>query len=84
MGIGRYTDGARAHDSDITPLLDADQVGRLLGLSAVTVRKYAREGVLPGHRLLGGFSAPWRFSEVEVRAAWRRHGQGSLRSFLHG
>lgn len=73
MGLRRDTEGPRALDNDITALLDADQVAKLLGLSAATVKAYARSGVLPGHRLMGGFSAPWRFSEAEVRAAWRRH-----------
>lgn len=67
MGISRKT----APDTDFSALLDAAQVGRLLGISAKTVKAQARAGVIPGHRLPGGFATPWRFDSAAVLAAWR-------------
>lgn len=42
--------------------LNPEQVAELLGLSAYTVRAYARQGVLPGHKV----GRSWRFSRADV------------------
>lgn len=46
------------------PLLDPEQAGELLGVSAYTVREMARKRELPAIRL-GKF---WRFRESSLRA----------------
>lgn len=51
-------------ERDYPPVLDAAQVARLLGFNIDYVRKLAREGVLPAHRLPGGRT--FRFFKEEV------------------
>ena len=49
----------------LDPLLDAERAGEILGVSAYTVRQWAREGRLPAVHL-GKF---WRFRESAL-ASW--------------
>jgi excisionase family DNA binding protein len=53
------------------PFIDAEQASRLLRLSAKTIMRLAREGVVPAHPLAGTARKRWRFLESELYA-WAR------------
>lgn len=42
--------------------LDPEQAAAMLGLSAYTVRAYARQGVIPAHKI----GRTWRFSRADL------------------
>ncbi len=48
----------------LEPLLDAKDVGQILGLHPQTVLRYARAGVLPGIR----YNRLWRFRKSDITA----------------
>jgi predicted DNA-binding transcriptional regulator AlpA len=61
-------------------LLNADELGRLLGLSKGTILDRWERGDLPGFRLFGRKGGPVRFrlSEIEeTLQAWRINGPGA-------
>lgn len=53
------------------PFIDAEQASRLLHLSAKTILRFARKGVVPAHPLAGQARKRWRFLESELYA-WAR------------
>jgi len=66
-------DGADGPE-DYPPVLDAQQVARLLQLNIDYVRKLSREGVLPAHKLPGGRT--FRYFRDEVLDWLRRQPAG--------
>ena len=52
-------------------ILNAREAAQYLGLSPVTVRKYAREGLLPANRI----GKSWRFVKDDL-LAWLKSGRG--------
>jgi excisionase family DNA binding protein len=53
------------------PFIDAQRASRLLSLSAKTILRLAREGIIPAHPLAGTTRRRWRFLESELYA-WAR------------
>ncbi len=51
--------------TSLEPLLDAEDVGRILGLHSKTVLRLARAGILPALR----FTRQWRFRKADI-AKW--------------
>ena len=54
---------------DLGPILDAVEAGELLNMHPQSVRKLAREGVLPGYRIPG--SRKYKFFTNELMATLR-------------
>lgn len=55
----------------MTPLLDIDEVARLLGVSKITIRRRVAEGELPVIRLKKG--GPYRFDLRDVEKFVEQH-----------
>lgn len=49
-------------------MIDVPAMARYLGVSEYTVRQYAKNKVIPAHKLGDGLRALWRFDLSEVRA----------------
>src|SRR5262249_55681006 len=54
--------------SPIEPFINAQQASRLLCLSAKTLLRFARQGIVPAHPLAGKTRKQWRFLESELYA----------------
>ena len=54
------------------PFINANQAARLLGLSAKTLLRFARQGTLPAHPLTGKTRRQWRFLESELYGGLRK------------
>jgi len=52
----------------IEPFINAKQASELLHLSAKTLLRFARQGILPAHPLTGNTRRQWRFLESELYA----------------
>ncbi len=50
------------------PFINAKQASGLLHLSAKTLLRFARQGVIPAHPLTGKTRKQWRFLESELYA----------------
>jgi len=50
------------------PFINATQASGLLHLSAKTLLRFARQGVIPAHPLTGKTRKQWRFLESELYA----------------
>jgi Helix-turn-helix domain len=50
------------------PFIDAHQASRLVRLSAKTLLRFARQGIVPAHPLTGKTRKQWRFLESELYA----------------
>jgi predicted DNA-binding transcriptional regulator AlpA len=61
-------------------LLNADELGRLLGLTKGTILDRWERGDIPGYRLFGAKGGPVRFRLSEIEAAlegWHVNGPGA-------
>ncbi len=54
--------------SSIEPFINAKQASELLHLSAKTLLRFARQGIVPAHPLTGKTRRQWRFLESELYA----------------
>jgi len=52
----------------IEPFINAKQASELLHLSAKTLLRFARQGIVPAHPLTGKIRRQWRFLESELYA----------------
>lgn len=52
----------------IEPFINAKQASALLHLSAKTLSRFARQGIVPAHPLAGKTRKQWRFLESELYA----------------
>jgi len=52
----------------IEPFINAQQASELLHLSAKTLLRFARQGIVPAHPLTGKTRRQWRFLESELYA----------------
>jgi hypothetical protein len=52
----------------IEPFINAKQASALLHLSAKTLLRFARQGIVPAHPLAGNTRRQWRFLESELYA----------------
>lgn len=52
--------------------LTPEQAAKMLNLSAYTIRAYARQGVIPAHKI----GRTWRFSRADLEAWVLANGQG--------
>jgi hypothetical protein len=52
----------------IEPFINAKQASGLLHLSAKTLLRFARQGIVPAHPLAGKTRKQWRFLESELYA----------------
>jgi len=52
----------------IEPFINAEQASELLHLSAKTLLRFARQGIVPAHPLTGKTRRQWRFLESELYA----------------
>jgi hypothetical protein len=52
----------------IEPFINAKQASGLLHLSAKTLLRFARQGIVPAHPLTGKTRKQWRFLESELYA----------------
>ena len=50
------------------PFINAKQASGLLHLSAKTLLRFARQGIVPAHPLTGSTRRQWRFLESELYA----------------
>jgi hypothetical protein len=50
----------------IEPFINAKQASELLHLSAKTLLRFARQGIVPAHPLTGTIRRQWRFLESEL------------------
>jgi len=63
----------------IEPFINAKQAATLLHLSAKTLLRFAREGIVPAHPLTGTTRRQWRFLESELYA-WAHERVNSVTS----
>ncbi len=54
--------------SSIEPFINAKRASELLHLSAKTLMRFARQGIVPAHPLAGQTRRQWRFLESELYA----------------
>jgi hypothetical protein len=59
---------AAEFDSSFEPFINAKQASGLLHLSAKTLLRFARQGIVPAHPLTGKIRKQWRFLESELYA----------------
>jgi predicted DNA-binding transcriptional regulator AlpA len=52
----------------IEPFINAKQASEMLHLSAKTLLRFARQGIIPAHPLTGTTRRQWRFLESELYA----------------
>jgi predicted DNA-binding transcriptional regulator AlpA len=52
----------------LEPFINAKQASELLHLSAKTLLRFARQGIVPAHPLTGKTRRQWRFLESELYA----------------
>jgi predicted DNA-binding transcriptional regulator AlpA len=64
----RTSPGFSASISSIEPFIKAKQASELLHLSAKTLLRFARQGIVPAHPLTGKTRRQWRFLESELYA----------------
>ena len=67
LPVGHILRGVPATTS-IEPFINAKQASALLRLSAKTLLRFARQGIVPAHPLTGQTRRQWRFLESELYA----------------
>jgi Helix-turn-helix domain len=67
LSNGRNSPGFSAAIA-IEPFINAKQASVLLHLSAKTLLRFARQGIVPAHPLAGTTRRQWRFLESELYA----------------